>query len=89
MTADSDYEELVRVLKREFGAVEESHLLGPYSVHKYFNLDGFRLGVILDTPDWLDLYARDERDRSAMDSFVAQLLSSLNGPERASAGGTP
>ncbi len=65
--------------------MEEGQLLGPYSVHKYLKVGGLRLGLILDSPDWLDLYARDERDKPAMDSFVTLLLDSLNGHEHASA----
>src|SRR4051794_30754192 len=54
---DGDYEELIRVLKCEFGAVEQGELVGPYSVHKYLDVGGLRMGLILDDVDSLDLYA--------------------------------
>jgi hypothetical protein len=75
----------MRVLSSGFGAVEEGELLGPCSVHKYLKVGGLRLGLALDSPDWLDLYGKDERDKPAMGSFVTLLLASLNGQEQASA----
>ena len=84
-TADGDYEELMGVLECEFSAVEKGELLGPYSVHKYLKVRGLRIGLILDSPVWLDLYARDERDKAAMESFITKLLHALNGQENASA----
>lgn len=77
-TPDGDYEELMRVFKREFGAVEAGQLLGPYSVHKYLEVEELRIGLILDSPDWLDLYATDESKLPTMESFIRRLLYVLN-----------
>jgi hypothetical protein len=76
---DSDYKELVEVLKRRFGAVETGELAGPYSIHKFFEVRQLRLGIILDSPDWLDIYAQDQRDTPAIASLVAELVAALNG----------
>src|SRR5258706_12230099 len=73
-TPDWDYEELMQVLKREFGAVEKGELRGPYSVHKFLDVNGLRIGIILDSPDELDLYATDDRDKAKMESFIASLF---------------
>jgi hypothetical protein len=75
---DVDYRELMSVLKRQFGAVETGELAGPYSVHKYVSANGVSFAIILDSPDWLDLYARDQRDVPALERLVAQLLEALN-----------
>lgn len=75
---DEDYAELVRVLVAEFGAVADGKLAGPYSVHRYMVVAGLRFGVILDEPEWLDLYATCEPEKGAMALFVARLLDALN-----------
>jgi hypothetical protein len=75
---DVDYHELMSVLKRQFGAVETGQLSGPYSVHKYVSANGISFAIILDSPDWLDLYARDQRDVPALERLVTQLLEALN-----------
>jgi hypothetical protein len=36
------------------------------------------LGIILDCPDWLDLYACDQRDVAGLGTLVTQLLEALN-----------
>jgi hypothetical protein len=78
MNADGDYEELTELLRKVFHAEETGELVGPYSVHKYFKVESFCLGLILDSPDWLDLYAKDARDTSLAESFVAKILRALN-----------
>lgn len=75
---DADYHELMSVLKRRFGAVETGELAGPYSIHKYVSANGISFAIILDWPDCLDLYARDERDVPGLESFVARVLEALN-----------
>ena len=80
---DEDYTELLEILKRDFGVVETGQLVGPYSVHKYLQAASLCFAVILDDPDSLDLYARDKRDKPAMELFVARLLDALNGQENA------
>ncbi len=75
---DADYNELMSVLKRHFGAVETGELAGPYSVHKYVSANGLTFGIILDSPDWLDLYSRDQRDVAGFERLVTQLLEALN-----------
>jgi hypothetical protein len=82
-SANEDYEELMRVLMGHFDALQEGELLGPYSVHKYLAVDGLRVGMILDEPDSIDLYALDKGDAPAMASFIKMLLEVLN---RATAG---
>ena len=77
---DGDYEELVRVLRR-FGAADVAELAGPYSVHHLLDVAGLRLGIILDAPDELDLYAVEPADAGAMAGFVARLLDVLNDTE--------
>jgi hypothetical protein len=79
---DGDYEELMRTLQRDFGAVEEGQLVGPYSLHKYLEVEGLHFGLILDDPDELVLYVRDKRDVPAMELFVAKLLEALNYQKR-------
>jgi hypothetical protein len=70
----------MRVLKREFGAVDEGELAGPYSDHKFLKVGKLHFGLIIDCVyDWLDLYARDVSDKPAMESFVARLFEALNG----------
>jgi hypothetical protein len=71
----------MRVLTRRFNAAEEGELVGPYSVHKYLAVDGLRLGLILDEPDVLYLFARDTLDEPALAAFVTKLLEALNGRE--------
>src|ERR1043166_6842085 len=75
---DADYNELMSVLKCQFGAVETGKLAGPYSVHKYVSAKKLSFGIILDSPDCLDLYARDQRDVADFERFVARLLKALN-----------
>jgi len=75
---ERDYKELAIALTAKFGAVEAGELIGPYSVHKYFNVEGFCLGVILDSPDWLDLYAKESDDAPAVESFIPKILDALN-----------
>jgi hypothetical protein len=75
---DRDYEVLVGVLKSEFGAVEDGQQDGPYSIHKYMKLDSLRFGIIIDEPDMLSLFSREQSDVGAMVSFVAKLLDALN-----------
>jgi hypothetical protein len=75
---DADYSDLMSVLKRHFGAVETGELAGPYSVHKYVSANGFSFGIILDSPDWLDLYARDQQDVAGFEGLVTRLLEALN-----------
>src|SRR4051812_31513486 len=72
--ADGDYEELIELLMKQFGAAEVGELVGPYSVHKYLEVDGVCLGIILDSPDCLDLYAKDEHDKPAVEAIVTKLL---------------
>lgn len=88
-TAGGDYEELITVLKREFSAMETGELQGPYSVHKYLDVAGLVIGLILDSADELELYARDERDRRVMDSFIGKLLNRLNSQEHPLASDKP
>jgi hypothetical protein len=78
---DGDYKELVELLKRQLGAVETGELLGPYSVHKFLKVWGLRVGLVLEWPDWLDLYAEDQRDTPALASLVAEALVALNARE--------
>jgi hypothetical protein len=61
-----------------FNAVETGELAGPYSVHKYVSANGLYFGIILDWPDWLDLYARDQRHVPGLETLVAELLEALN-----------
>lgn len=75
---DADFDELMAVLKRQFGAVETGELAGPYSVHKYVSANGLSFGIILDSPDMLDLYARDQRDVAGFETLVTRLLETLN-----------
>jgi hypothetical protein len=76
---DAGYEELLQVLKKEFGAVEDGALNGPYSIHQYMKVDNLRFGIVIEVPEWLDLYAAEQHDVGAMASFVAKLLDTLNG----------
>jgi hypothetical protein len=78
-TTAGDYEELTAVLKDKFGAIKTGQLNGPYSTHVYFHTDDLDLGVILDWPDEIVLFATNEPDRPAMGPFVARLLNVLNG----------
>lgn len=80
--ADCDYYELMELLKRKFGAVEINEMVGPYSVHKYLRIERLCFGLILDSPDWLDLYANDACDVPALESLVTQVLKALNEPEQ-------
>ncbi len=75
---DADYEELMELLKRTFGAEEVGELRFPYAIHKYLKVQNFCLGLILDSPEWLDLYARDERDIPALEPFVYKVVAALN-----------
>jgi hypothetical protein len=75
---DDDYRELVRVLEDRFGAVEQVPLIGPYSTHMHFHVGGFCLGVILDDPGELPVYAMHELGRPAMEPFIHRLLTVLN-----------
>lgn len=77
-TAGTDYEELLRVLKGRFGAVEDGELAGPYSIHQYMRLGVLRFCVVIEDPELLSLYAKEEPHEGAMASFVAQLLDALN-----------
>jgi hypothetical protein len=77
-TAD-DYEELKDALKNAFGAVETGERVGPYSVHKYLKADNLCLGVVLDSLDSLELYAKDKRDAPVLEAFIPKLLDALNG----------
>ena len=83
VTNDEDYTELMDILKRDFGVVETGQLVGPYSSHYYLQIASLCFAIILDDPDSLDLYARDKRDKPAMELFVARLLDALNGQEKA------
>ena len=78
-TQDSDYKEMLRVLKEVFGAVEDGVVRGPYSMHQFMKLDNLRFGIILDDPGWLDLYATEQHNVEVMASFVTRLLNTLNG----------
>lgn len=75
---ERDYKELTVALTAKFGAVEAGEMIGPCSAHKYFKVEEFCLGVILDSPDWLDLYARERKDASAVESFIPKILDALN-----------
>ena len=77
-TTAEDYEELMGVLRHEFSAVETERLVGPYSAHQYLDMNGFEIGVILDSPDRLVIYAKDKRNNSVMRAFVPKLLDALN-----------
>jgi hypothetical protein len=75
---DGDYKVLLQLLKEQFGAVETGQLVGPYSVHKYLKVEGLCLGLILDSPDWLDLFTENQGDTPALESFVAKVLDALS-----------
>jgi hypothetical protein len=74
-----DYDELIQVLTSQYGAVDAGELAGPYSFHKYLEVGGLRIGVIMEWPDWLDLYVVEKADVPAMESLVSRLLDTLNG----------
>lgn len=76
--SNDDYGELEAILKKEFGAVEAGELVGPYSVHKYLRVAGVTVGIILDSPDWLDLYVKNSSDLPALETLVNQVLAKLN-----------
>lgn len=75
---DADYHELMAVLKRDFGAVERGELKGPYSVHKFVSAKGFVFGILLDSPDWLDLLPINPFRVTGFETLVTQLLEALN-----------
>jgi hypothetical protein len=78
-----EFWELADVLQKRLGAVAQEPLVGPYSVHFHFHVEGLCLGVILDDPGWIPLYAMHELGRPAMEAFVDRLLTALNeGDER-------
>jgi hypothetical protein len=77
---DSDYEELMRVLVDRFGAVGDGELIGPYSVHRYVKVGDLRLGIILDEPWFLSLFAADRSQQDALASFVPRLVEAMNSP---------
>jgi hypothetical protein len=79
-TAGAEYEELLRVLKGRFGAVEDGELAGPYSIHQYMRLGGLRFGIVIEDPELLSLYAKEEPHKGALASLVPRLLDALNGP---------
>ncbi|MCE9561109.1 MAG: hypothetical protein K8U57_03545 [Planctomycetes bacterium] len=79
---EADFDELVRVLVDRFGAVGDGELLGPYSIHRYVKVGGLRLGIILDEPEWLSLFATEPSQRDALASFVPKLLEAMNSPPR-------
>jgi hypothetical protein len=68
----------VRVLRERFGARDDGEITGPYSIHRYMNVSGPRFGIIGDSPEWLDLYADEDRHEKEMTAFVATLLIALN-----------
>jgi hypothetical protein len=74
-----DYEELAAALNDKFGAIKTGQLDGPYSTLVDFHTDDLDFTVMLDWPDEILLYARNEPDRPAMGPFVARLLNVLNG----------
>jgi hypothetical protein len=74
-----DYDELIYVLKVGFGAVETGEFCGPYSIHKYLKIGKFNFGLILEDPEMLHLFARDECDKQVMGDLVTKLLEALNG----------
>src|SRR4051812_13127462 len=65
--------------KEGFGAVEDGGLSGPYFLHQYVKLDHLRIGIVLDAPECLDLYALEPHGVDEMASLVARLLNTLNG----------
>ena len=73
-----DYDELMDVLKREFGAMETGELCGPNSIHKYLQIGTLNFGVILDHPEMLHLFARNDCKKQAMGDLVTRLLETLN-----------
>ncbi|WP_171469037.1 hypothetical protein [Frigoriglobus tundricola] len=79
---DADFNELLRVLKCQFGATDEGVLTGPYSVHRYMAIEGFRFGVILDSPNAFDIYATETHQKDTMESFVTRFLGALNESSR-------
>jgi hypothetical protein len=80
---NSDYEELLRLLKGAFGAVEDGKHAGPYSIHQYMKLGQLRFGIVLDTLGWLDLYATEKVNAEVMESVITELLHALNCPHAA------
>ena len=80
---DSDYEELMRVLVDRFGVVGDGELIGPYSVHRYVKVGDLRLGIILDEPWFLSLFAAD---RSQQDDTCFIRAEASGGDELATAG---
>jgi hypothetical protein len=77
---DSDYEELMRVLVDRFGAVNDGELIGPYSIHRYLKVGDLRLGIILDEPMFLSLFAAEGSQQDELASFVPRLLEAMNSP---------
>lgn len=75
---EGDYEEVLRALRREYDAVECGELLGPYSVHRFVQVGDVRLGIILESPEWIDIYAVDNRQEAAAEAIVARLVNALN-----------
>jgi hypothetical protein len=79
--SDGGFQELMQVLMHQFGAVEVQRIFGPYSMLVHLDLNGILLGLHLNSPDWIDLFPRDERTRTVMLSLVEKLLDALNGQD--------
>ncbi|WP_439630090.1 hypothetical protein [Gemmata sp.] len=75
---DGDIDELQRVLRVRFGAVDDGELFGPYSIHRYMKVAGLRLGIVLDSPERLDLYTTEATHQDALAVFVPTFLEALN-----------
>src|ERR1051326_3770655 len=73
---DREYPELIEVLKRDFGASQTESLPCPYCIIEYWRAENLHFVLIYDLG--LELSARDPRDDSRMDAFVARLLLRLN-----------